>query len=417
MIAAGSQEFPRPAGIVRIISRLNIGGPAIQAITLTRRLEDYGYRTTLVRGGEEPDEGNMDDLATKVGVRPLLVPTLRRNPGWHDLPALVSLIRIIRREDPDIVHTHAAKGGSLGRTATLIAFPRRTRRPVLIHTYHGHSLSGYFSPRRTALYRGIERLLAHFTDRLVAVSDEVRDELVTMNVAPKSKFAVVPLGFDLSRFTVDGAVREQMREDLRAELGIPSHARVVTLVARLVPIKRVDRFLRVANALYDQPEIRFLIVGDGELRESLRESPEAIALGDRLTWAGFRRDMAAIYFASDVVVQTSDNEGTPVALIEAQAAGLPVVSTRVGGAASVVATTRLAPPNDIREFTELVRAIVLNPHAGVDASNVTWIRGHFDVPRLIVDLDRLYRRELTTAHQPSRRRKISRVRSSHSACP
>ncbi len=264
-----------PVRIVRIIARLNIGGPAIQAITLTKRLEEHGYQTTLVRGAEEPDEGNMDYLADELGVRPVLVRWMRRNPGWRDLPALVALIRIIRRERPHIVHTHAAKGGTLGRVAALLAFPRRRTRPILIHTFHGHSLTGYFSPRTAAIYRRIERWLARRTDRLIAVSDEVRDELVAMDVAPASKFEVVPLGFDLSPFTVNGAVRQEMRDALRAELGIPSEARVVTLIARLVPIKRVDRFLRVAAALRDLQDVRFLIVGDGELRDQLRSSPDA----------------------------------------------------------------------------------------------------------------------------------------------
>ncbi len=173
-----------PVRVVRIIARLNIGGPAIQAITLTQRLAELGYATTLVRGREEPDEGNMDHLADELGVQPVLVPRCGATPAWHDLAALVALIRIIRRERPQIVHTHAAKGGTLGRLAALIAFPRQARRPVLIHTFHGHSLTGYFSPRTAAVYRRIEHLLARFTDRLIAVSDEVRDELVAMRVAP-----------------------------------------------------------------------------------------------------------------------------------------------------------------------------------------------------------------------------------------
>ncbi|MHB1834064.1 MAG: glycosyltransferase, partial [Solirubrobacteraceae bacterium] len=176
-----SADTERPEGavrIVRVIARLNIGGPAIQAITLTKHLEDHGYSTTLVRGREEDDEGNMDHLAAELGVTPVLVPWLRRKPGWHDLPALLSLALLIRRQRPHIVHTHAAKGGTLGRLATLIAFPRKRTRPILIHTYHGHSLRGYFSPQATAVYRAIEQLLGRVTHRLIAVSDEVRDELV-----------------------------------------------------------------------------------------------------------------------------------------------------------------------------------------------------------------------------------------------
>src|SRR5437660_839485 len=139
--------------IVRIIARLTIGGPAIQAITLTERLEAHGYRSTLVRGVESSEEGSMDHLATALGVRPVLVPWLRRDPGWRDLPALVALIVVIRRAHPQIVHTHAAKAGTLGRVAALAAGIARRPRPILVHTFHGHSLSGYFSPSTASIYR------------------------------------------------------------------------------------------------------------------------------------------------------------------------------------------------------------------------------------------------------------------------
>jgi glycosyltransferase involved in cell wall biosynthesis len=326
-----------PIRVVRVIARLNVGGPAIQAITLTNRLTPLGYRTVLVRGREGPDEGDMDYLAERLGVAPVLAPSLGRNPGWRDVPALVSLIRLIARERPDIVHTHAAKAGTLGRLAALIAGLGPGPRPTLIHTFHGHSLTGYFSPRTAAVYRRIEQWLARHTDVLIAVSDEVRDELVRLRVADSARFAVVPLGFDLTPFEVGARERARRRDGLRRELGIPRDEQLVTLIARLVPIKRVDRFLRVASDLAGRRrQIHFLVVGDGELRDQLRASPEATELDGRLTWAGFRRDIPDVCFASDAVVLTSDNEGTPVSLIEAQAAGTPVVGTRVGGVASVV---------------------------------------------------------------------------------
>jgi glycosyltransferase involved in cell wall biosynthesis len=376
--------------VVRIIARLNIGGPAIQAITLTHRLSERGYETVLVRGVEEPDEGNMDDLAASSGVQPIRVRWMRRNPSWRDVPALFVLARIIRHEQPDIVHTHAAKGGTLGRVAALIGSVGR-KRPLIIHTYHGHSLTGYFGPRTETVYRAIERILARFTDRLIAVSDEVRDELVAMGIAEDSKFEVVPLGFDLQQF--DCPERNEVRRRFRRELGIPADAPVVTLVARLVPIKRVDRFLSVACKL---PSAHFLVVGDGELREQLQRSPDALMLGDRLTWAGFRRDMPAVCFASDLIVQTSDNEGTPVSLIEAQAAAVPVVSTRVGGTPSVVAdgeTGWLVEPDDVGRLTERIDEL-LRDH---DARSRMGTAGHrhalerFGIERLVDRIDHAYR--------------------------
>jgi glycosyltransferase involved in cell wall biosynthesis len=390
-----------PIRVVHIIARLNIGGPAVQAITLTKELVSLGYRTILVRGIEEPDEGNMDHLADELGVRPVLVPWLRRNPGWHDLPALLALTRILRRERPEVVHTHAAKGGTIGRVAALLACRGDGRRCVLVHTYHGHSLSCYFSARANAVYLQVERFLARFTPVLIAVSEEVRDELVGLGVAPPEKFIVVRLGFDLSGFTVAGEERERQRRALRAELGVPSDARVVTLVARLVPIKRVDRFLRVANLLPEDPDVRFLVVGDGELRDELSASADARRLGDRLLWAGFRRDMPAVCFASDVVVLTSDNEGTPASLIEAQASRVPVVSTNVGGAATVVHadTGRLISREDESGFAAALQELLgrrdLAQATGLAAA--ARARADFTSDRLVRDLDRIYRRLLHAA--------------------
>ena len=324
-----------PRRITRIIARLNIGGPAIQAITLTSELEAYGYRTRLVRGVEDSAEGNMDYLAEERGVVPTLIPTMRRNPGLGDLAALTRLVFLMWRDRPAVVHTHAAKAGTLGRVATLLAFPLPPMRPKLVHTYHGHSLTGYFSGRSAGIYRLIEKVLASQTDVLLAVSAEVRDDLVQLGVASPGKFRVMPLGFDLSPFT-DDMGRDERRRALRAAWGIRDEDIVVTLIARLVPIKRVDRFLAVARMLADRSGVKFVIVGDGELREELGSNAGATELGEQLVWAGFRRDIPDVCFASDIVMLTSDNEGTPVSLIEAQAAAVPIVATDVGGVRSAV---------------------------------------------------------------------------------
>jgi glycosyltransferase involved in cell wall biosynthesis len=386
-----------PTRIVRVIARLNVGGPAIQAITLTRRLEPLGYATRLVRGTESADEGNMDRLAQRLGVEPTRVPSMRRDPSIVDLKALWALVRILRHDRPHVVHTHAAKGGTLGRVATILAFHPR-RRPILVHTYHGHSLTGYFSPRLSRAYRNIERWLAPRTDALVAVSEEVRDDLLRLGVADAERFTVVPLGLDLSDFLDDGD-RQRRRAVRRADWDLSEDEEVVTLIARLVPIKRVDRFLSIARMLADRPRARFVIVGDGELRAALIDSPDARALGNRLLWTGFRDDIADVCFASDVVALTSDNEGTPVSLIEAQAAGIPVVATDVGGVRSVVVpeqTGLLAERDDRRGFAVAVARILDDP---VLADRIARQgRSHarsFAVERLVEDVDALYRRLLT----------------------
>ena len=375
--------------VAQVIARLNIGGSAIQAITLTQRLGSLGYEALLIRGSEEPYEGSLDDLAEELGVRPLRIARMRREVGVRDLAAFVRLVRELRRFRPDVVHTHAAKAGTLGRLAALV--PGRGRPCVTVHTFHGHSLTGYFSPRRAALFLRIERRLAQRTTRLIAVSDEVRDELVALGVAPAERFEVIPVGLDLSRFTVADAERARRGLQLRAALGIPPEARVVTLVARLVPIKRVDRFLAVAQRLAGElDDVWFLVAGDGELRDRLRALPQPA----RTVWAGFQRDVAAVCFASDVVVLTSDNEGTPVSLIEAQAAGVPVVSTRVGGAAAVVApgSGALAPADDVEGFARAVRDVLERGSPAADPRAHVLTR--FSLDRLVADVDELYRRLL-----------------------
>jgi glycosyltransferase involved in cell wall biosynthesis len=387
-------EDREPIRLVRIIARLNIGGPAIQAITLTRLLERRGYRTRLVRGRESPSEGNMDYLASEFGVTPTLVESLRRDPSPRDLIALRHLVSILRRDRPLIVHTHAAKAGTLGRLAALIAFPRS--RPILVHTFHGHSLTGYFSGRTATIYRAIERSLARSTDALVAVSPEVRDDLVKLGVAPAERFAVIPLGLALDRF-LDDFDRSARRVSVRSEWNISADEEVVTLVARLVPIKRVDRFLRVAMLLSKRPGIRFVVVGDGELRRDLTTSREARALGHRLVWAGFRRDMADVAFASDLVMLTSDNEGTPVSLIEAQAAAVPVVGTDVGGVRSAVhegITGLLVGPDDEQGLADAAASILKNPGLAVSMGEAgrKHAAGTYGLERLVTDHDLLYRR-------------------------
>jgi glycosyltransferase involved in cell wall biosynthesis len=386
-----------PIRIARVIARLNIGGPAIQAITLTKALRRRGFETTLIRGREGPAEGNMDALAASLGVTSVLVDSMYRDPSHQDLRTLWSLIMLLRRERPAVVHTHAAKAGTLGRLATVLAFPLPSGRPALVHTYHGHSLNGYFSRRTTRVYAAIERALGHVTDVLIAVSEQVADELAGFRVAPMDRFTVVPLGLDLRAFTIAPDERQRRRSALRVQLGVADDVRLVTIVARLVAIKRVDRFLAIAQRLAATDQrLRFLIVGDGELGPSLRRSAATRALGeDRVTWTGFRDDIAEVCFASDVIVLTSDAEGTPVSLIEAQAAGTPVVCTRVGGAASVVrdgVTGFVVDRDDEAGFAAAVMRALDDPAVAAAARDgAAAVAVKYSVQRLTDDLERIYR--------------------------
>ncbi len=402
MLAAGTDNTPRhadaPIRVLRLIARLNIGGPAIQVIHLSALLRERGYATRLVRGVERADEGSMDHLAERLRVPTTRIASMRRDPGAGDLRAMLALIRILRRDRPSLVHTHAAKAGTLGRAAVLLAFPRSAARPLLVHTFHGHSLTGYFSSPTAAVFRTIERILARRTDVLIAVSAEVREDLVRLGVAPAERITVVALGLDLSA-SADDRERHARRATLRRQWGMADDDEVITLVGRLVPIKRVDRFLEVAGRLLDRPHARFVVVGDGELRDTLAISPAARALGDRLVWTGFRRDIADVCFASDVIVLTSDNEGTPVSLIEALAAATPVVSTDVGGVRSVVRHERsglLAGRDDCDGLAHAIRRLLDDPAwaARMAHAGRADVLDHFRLERLVDDHDVLYRRLL-----------------------
>ena len=385
--------------VLRAIARLNIGGPAIQVINLTRRLETLGYDSVLLRGEEGPREGSMDHLAEALAVEPVRLPGLRRGLGLHDLRALRAMIGWLRHFRPQILHTHTAKAGAIGRLAVMLA--PWWRPAVVVHTFHGHVLRGEFSPRVSRVVALVERVLARFATRLIAVSGEIADDLVEFGVAPHEKVEVVRLGFDLDPFTGRDAEREAVRAGVRDRLGIPRDARVVTVIARVVKVKRIDRFVAMARELADLDDVWFLVAGDGDRRAELEASPEARALGERLVWAGFETDIGAVCFASDVAVLTSDNEGTPVCLIEAQAAAVPVVTTRVGGVQTVVLdgeSGRIVPP-DHRALAEATRELLGDPdlRARMGAAGRRHVLETFAVERLVEDIDNLYRRLLAEA--------------------
>jgi glycosyltransferase involved in cell wall biosynthesis len=391
--------------LIQLIARLNVGGPAIHVIDITQRLPAYGYRTILLRGREEPHEESMDYLAAARGVSAPYLAGFRREPGFHDLQALWQVIRWIRRERPTILHTHTAKAGALGRIAASLLV--RQRPQVVVHTFHGHGFVGEFSPATSRIYAWVERQLAHRATRLVAVSEEVRQDLIHLGVAPPEQIEVVRLGFDLSPFMVPEDVRQRTRREMRSRLGIPQDAKVVTIIARVVKVKRVDRFLAMARCLADRKDVWFVIAGDGDDRARLERSGDARALSDRLVWAGYERGIPAVCFASDVVTLTSDSEGTPVALIEAQAAGLPVVSTRVGGVETVVLDGESGQIVDADPvmLSSAVRDLLDDPatRASFGERGRQHCLANFSVERLVEDLDGLYRRLLAeTNRKPAR---------------
>jgi glycosyltransferase involved in cell wall biosynthesis len=381
---------------MRAIARLNIGGPARHTVILEHGLRAYGFDTLLVHGTPTSDEGSLEELAEEREVRAIRVPGLgRRVHAGGDLLALWHLVRLMYREKPDILHTHTAKAGSLGRLAG-VAFNLtrpKARRCLLVHTFHGHVLSGYFGTLGTQATRLVERVLARFSDRIITISNRQRDEIAhTFRIASPDKVSVIPLGLELD----DLLATTSRDRTLREALGWRSDAFVVGYVGRLVPIKDAATLLAGFAALVSQcPHARLLIVGDGELRASLESTTRDLRIDSYVHFAGWRRDLTRVYGAMDVVALTSRNEGTPVAIIEALAAGVPVVATAVGGVPDVVRdkeTGLLISPGDP---TALANALLrLSSDAELcqrlSASGRQDVAQRFGSKRLVADIAALY---------------------------
>ncbi len=386
-----------PHSVVRIITRLNIGGPSIQATRLTSALDNRGFTTTLIHGRLGDGEGDMRYLI-EPGARAIYVDTLRRPLSpIADLRSLWRIYREIARARPVIVHTHMAKAGSIGRLAAAIYNATRGPAPRarVVHTYHGHVLEGYFSPLKTKFFTSLERLLASVSDAIVAISPAIERELRDdFRIGRAPQYRVVPLGFDLAAFA---AVDEAMRVRSRRELNLAPDADVVSTVGRLTAIKQHRLFLdAIAAAARSRPTLVALIAGDGELRADLERHAAQIGIADRVRFLGWRRDLATIYAATDVFLLTSRNEGTPVALIEAMASGVPGVSTDVGGVKDVInsdAVGARVPDGDAAGLAaHLVRYLSDRESrraAGLRARAAVLDR--YSLDRLVGDISALYR--------------------------
>lgn len=311
-----------PIKVVRIIARMNVGGPAWQVSVLTRRLGPPDFQSLLLVGDVGDGEADFIALRAPELAHERIEGLGRSVRPWSDLTAFVRLVRVLRRERPDIVHTHTAKAGVLGRLAALVA-----KVPYRVHTFHGHLLHGYFPPLKTKLVILTERFLAKRTDVIASVGMRVRDDLLAARIGSSAQFEVVPPG--VARLApVDRVVA-------RRQLGIDEGDVTITFVGRLTSIKRPDRLVEAFRHVVDQHrEAVLLVAGEGELLDSLRI--DVNDLGDRVRLLGWRSDLDVVLAASDIAILTSDNEGMPVTLIEASMAGVPCVTTDVGSAREVV---------------------------------------------------------------------------------
>ena len=379
----------RRPGVVRLITRLNVGGPARQALLLTRELQDR-FPTVLAAGRPTASEGEMSD--PNVTVRH--VPLVRPMHPQSDIHALWAVRRLLVETRPAIVHTHMAKAGAVGRAVAQSISPR----PRTVHTFHGHVLEGYFRPSVQRVFVELERRLAGQTDALVAVSEEIRDALLGLGIGRLAQYRVIPLGFDLSSFT---AVHEPTGL-LRKSLGLDAAVPLVGVIGRLVPIKDLGTAIKTVTKL---PAVHLAFVGDGECRADLEAQARQLGVADRVHFTGWWPDIAGALSDVDVVLLTSRNEGTPVSLIEAAAAGRASVATRVGGVPLVVedgVTGYLAEAGDVDGLAALIAELLAEPatRRAMGQAGRRRALDRFGKERLLGDISALYS-ELSGAPVPS----------------
>ena len=425
--------------VLRIIARLNIGGPAINTILLSRYMGSLGYETLLVAGQVGSDEGDMSYMAEAEGIKPVILAKLgRRLKPLNDLLALFTILRIIFNFRPHIVHTHTAKAGAVGRAGAAVyngvqsfkfkvqswvhSFSRGTfnntqvsiinDRCKVVHTFHGHVLSGYFSPLKSKFFQLIEKMLAKFTDAIVVVSEAQRTELFgKYGIGKPGQYRVIPLGLNLGRFSQ----ATQEKGGLRSDLGFSRNGEsLVAIVGRLTAIKNHSLFLESVSALMKEnsgTRARFLIVGDGDLREDLEKMTAELALKDRVVFTGWMKDLRALYADLDVLAVTSNNEGTPVAVIEAMAAGVPIIATDVGGVRELISERGtqnveleegefevcergiLVKKGNVEGFAKGLHYLLENPKVRkeIGARGRKYALAHHTKEKLMSNMDMLYR--------------------------
>lgn len=401
--------------ILRIIARLNVGGPARHVIWLTKDLQDGEFESTLIAGKVPMGEEDMSYLACESGVSPHYIEEMSRELSLKDAISLLKIYREIKRAKPDIIHTHTAKAGTVGRSAaffyrwltwsTLIGKPRRVR---IVHTFHGHVFHNYYGNLTTKLFVAIEKMFAWLaTDKIIVISpQQLREINGDFGVGRKIQFETIPLGIDLRPFADNYKKRKAFRDELRAD----ESEVLVGFVGRLTEIKNISMFLKVAGLVrkceHKMPKIRFVIVGDGHLREPLEDEAQAISLGESALFLGNRIDTDAVYAGVDIVALTSLNEGTPLSLIEAMACGRPVISTEVGAVVDLLG--EIEQEHD--EFTVRERGIGVQTNSPekflkgliylakseklrdrLAARGLAFVQKNYSKDRLVNDMKKLYR--------------------------
>jgi glycosyltransferase involved in cell wall biosynthesis len=389
--------------VLRIINRLNLGGPTYNAANLTKYI-DGDFETLLVAGMTDESEESSEFILQKLNLRPVYLKEMYRelNP-LRDYKAYFKLRQIIRDFKPDIVHTHAAKAGAVGRLAA-----HHEGVPVIVHTFHGHVFHSYFGALKTRIFLEIERYLGRRTHAIVTLSEIQKGELAhQFKVAPHHKFEIIPLGFDLSRFTENKAKK---RTAFRETYNVSDDEILISIVGRLVPVKNHAMFLKALKIVADKTtkKIRAFIIGDGEERQNVEKMATDLGLKfnnddlrekNILTFTSWVKDVDVSNAGSDIIALTSFNEGTPVSLIEAQASGKPIVSTQVGGIANIVKegeTALLCQSDDTDTFAAHLLRLIEDDHLRHEMSDkgTAHVMESFSHIRLARDMTALYRRLL-----------------------
>jgi glycosyltransferase involved in cell wall biosynthesis len=381
--------------IVHVIARLNVGGAALHVLQLAQEQARRGHDVIVVAGTLAPGEESMEYVADELGVALHRLPALQRELSPRaDSTAILALRRILLERRPDVLHTHTAKAGATGRLAALAA--GRARPGAVVHTYHGHVLSGYFSRRWERVFRWIERGLALTSGTLIAVSDEVRDDLVGFGVAPARRFVVVPYGFDLPPWS---EADDEARRTMRAEIGADDATFVVGWAGRLTAIKRPLDLIRTLRALADRQAALLVLVGDGEDRAAVEALAAELGVADRCRLVGFQKSIRPWYASFDALLLTSANEGTPVVAIEALAAARPVVATRAGGTGTVVKNGESGYLEAIGDTAALADRLAMlagdrELRERMGSRGAEDVRARFAVGRMADEVEAVYRRLL-----------------------
>jgi glycosyltransferase involved in cell wall biosynthesis len=386
--------------VLRILNRLIVGGPLLNAAYLTRYLSPE-FETQLVVGQKEDHEKEADFVLEELGIQPIFVPEMERAINFlQDYRAYQKMKAIIRDFKPDIVHTHAAKPGMIGRMAA-----KALKVPVIVHTYHGHVFHSYFGNFKTKAIINAERYMARKSDAIIAISELQKKELAhEFKIDSPEKFRVIPLGLDLDKFQLN---TEEKRIRFRKEFGVGEGEVVITIIGRLVPVKNHILFLEALHHILQNTSkrIKAFIVGDGETRRELEMKAEELEIKysseksfrhpHPLVFTSWRHDVDVINAGSDIIALTSLNEGTPVSLIEAQAAGKPIVATKVGGVADVVLeaeTALLSDVNDTGGFCKNLLQLVEDENLRIKlgGKGSAHVMQQYSYHRLVKDMSALY---------------------------